>query len=194
MKPICAELALNQVLGSVTATSFATGAQLKQAMDALYQRREIQVARFDAAAFAGSSQRSRSEGFYEANTGLFKQPEEATVEYVQLDLAAVAAGISVSEDDLRTYYKENAQRLAGPEERRASHILINAPKGAPAAEREKAKAKAEELLARVRKDPKSFADVAKKESQDPGSAPTAVTWVTLATVPWSSLLKKLSSR
>ena len=167
------ELALNQVLGSVTATSFATGAQLKQAMDALYQRREIQVARFDAAAFAPKVQANEADlkAFYEANTGLFKQPEEATVEYVQLDLAAVAAGISVSEDDLRTYYKENAQRLAGPEERRASHILINAPKGAPAAEREKAKAKAEELLARVRKDTKSFADVAKKESQDPGSAP-----------------------
>ena len=167
------ELALNQVLGSVTATSFATGAQLKQAMDALYQRREIQVARFDAAAFAPKVQANEADlkAFYEANTGLFKQPEEATVEYVQLDLAAVAAGISVSEDDLRTYYKENAQRLAGPEERRASHILINAPKGAPAAEREKAKAKAEELLARVRKYPKSFADVAKKESQDPGSAP-----------------------
>lgn len=167
------ELALNQVLGSVTATSFATGAQLKQAMDALYQRREIQVARFDAAAFAPMVQANEADlkAFYEANTGLFKQPEEAAVEYVQLDLVAVAAGISVSEDDLRTYYKENAQRLAGPEERRASHILINAPKGAPAAEREKAKAKAEELLERVRKDPKSFADVAKKESQDPGSAP-----------------------
>ena len=167
------ELALNQVLGSVTATSFTTGAQLKQAMDALYQRREIQVARFDAAAFAPKVQANEADlkAFYKANTGLFKQPEEAAVEYVQLDLAAVAAGISVSEDDLRTYYKENAQRLAGPEERRASHILINAPKGAHAAEREKAKAKAEELLERVRKDPKSFADVAKKESQDPGSAP-----------------------
>jgi peptidyl-prolyl cis-trans isomerase D len=168
------ELALNQVLGSVTATSFATDVQLKQAMDALYQRREIQVARFDAAAFVSKVQVNEADlkAFYEANTGLFKQPEEATVEYVQLDLAAVAAGISLSEDDLRTYYKENAQRLAGPEERRASHILINAPKDAPAAEREKVKAKAEALLAQVRKDPKSFADVAKKESQDPGSAPS----------------------
>ena len=167
------ELALNQVLGSVTATSFSTDAQLKQAMDALYQRREIQVARFDSAAFASKVQTGEAElkAFYEANTALFKQPEEATVEYVQLDLASVAAGITLSEDDLRTYYKENAQRLAGPEERRASHILINAPKDAPAAEREKAKAKAAELLAQVRKDPKIFAEVAKKESQDPGSAP-----------------------
>ena len=57
------------------------------------------------------------------------------------------------------------------EERRASHILINAAKTAPAADKAKAKAKAEELLAQVRKAPASFAEVAKKNSQDPGSAP-----------------------
>ena len=44
------------------------------------------------------------------------------------------------------------------------------PKDAPAAERAKAKAKAEELLAAVKKAPDSFAEVAKKNSQDPGSA------------------------
>lgn len=166
------ELALNQVLGSVSSTSFTTAAQLQQAMDALYQRREIQVARFDASAFAGKVQPTEAElkAFYEAHTNQFKQPEAATVEYVQLDLAAVQQGIVLSEDDLRTYYKENAARLTGPEERRASHILINAAKDLPAAEREKAKAKAEQLLAQVRKDPKSFAQVAKANSQDPGSA------------------------
>ena len=166
------EMALSQVLGGVSSTGFATEAQLKQAMDALYQRREVQVARFDAAAFASKVQPSEADlkAYYDGHTSLFQQPEEATVEYVQLDLAAVQAGITLSEDDLRTYYKENAARLAGPEERRASHILITAAKDAPAAEREKAKAKAEELLAQVRKDPKSFAQVAKANSQDPGSA------------------------
>lgn len=166
------ELALNQVLGAVSSTSFTTAAQLQQAMDALYQRREIQVARFDASAFAGKVQPTEAElkAFYESHTSQFKQPEAATVEYVQLDLATVEKSIVLSEDDLRTYYKENAARLAGPEERRASHILINAAKDLPAAEREKAKAKAEQLLAQVRKDPKSFAQVAKANSQDPGSA------------------------
>jgi peptidyl-prolyl cis-trans isomerase D len=166
------EMALSQVLGGVSSTVFATEAQLKQAMDALYQRREVQVARFDAAAFASKVQPTEAElkTYYEGHTSQFQQPEEASVEYVQLDLAAVQAGITLSDDDLRTYYKENAAGLAGPEERRASHILINAPKDAPAAEREKAKAKADELLAQVRKDPKSFAQLAKANSQDPGSA------------------------
>src|SRR4030095_5830595 len=67
-------------------------------------------------------------------------------------------------------YDQNASRIGGQEERRASHILVAVPKGAPEAEKAKAKAKAEELLAQVKKNPDSFAEVAKKNSQDPGSA------------------------
>ena len=93
------------------------------------------------------------------------------MEYVVLDLDSVRSGIRVNEDDLRTYYKENLTRLAAKEERRASHILINAAKDTPAADRDQAKARAQELLAQVRKSPASFAEVAKKSSQDSGSAP-----------------------
>src|SRR4030095_14455317 len=78
--------------------------------------------------------------------------------------------IVVNEADLKNYYEQNALRLGGQEERRASHILIAVPKGAPQADKDKAKAKATELLAAVKKAPDSFAEVAKKNSQDPGSA------------------------
>jgi peptidyl-prolyl cis-trans isomerase D len=80
------------------------------------------------------------------------------------------AGISVPEDDLRKYYAENAARYTVAEERRASHILINAAKDAPAEQRSQAKAKAEALLAELRKNPASFAEVAKKNSNDTASA------------------------
>jgi peptidyl-prolyl cis-trans isomerase D len=82
----------------------------------------------------------------------------------------VGKGIAVSDEELRRYYDENAARFTAAEERRASHILIAADKGAPAAERQKAKARAEELLAEVRKAPGRFAELATKNSQDPGSA------------------------
>jgi peptidyl-prolyl cis-trans isomerase D len=168
------DLSVAQVLGGVAQTAFSTDEQFKQAMDALYQRREIQVARFNPQDFAAKVTPSDAdlEAFYQARTASFQQPEEASVEYLVLDLDAVRAGITVSEDDLRTYYKENLERLSGKEERRASHILINAAKDAPAADQEKAKARAEELLAQVRKNPASFAEVAKKNSQDTGSAPS----------------------
>ena len=167
------ELSVSQVMGGVMSTAFATDAAAKLAFDSLYQRREIQVARFNATDYAKQVNPTEAdiEAFYKANAQRFQQQEQAAVEYVVLDLDSVRSGIRVNEDDLRTYYKENLTRLAAKEERRASHILINAAKDAPAADREQAKARAQELLAHVRKSPASFAEVAKKSSQDSGSAP-----------------------
>ncbi len=168
-----ADLSTRQVIQGVAGTGFATGAQADVALNAYFERREIQVARFNTSDFAGkvSPSDAELETYYKNNPALFQAPEQADIEYVVLDLDAVTKGLTVNEADLKTYYDQNAARLGGQEERRASHILITAPKSAAAAERQKARAKAEELLAAVKKAPDSFADVAKKNSQDPGSAP-----------------------
>ena len=86
-----------------------------------------------------------------------------------LDIESVKKGITLNEADLRTYYEQNVASNAAKEERRASHILIPAAQAAPAADRAAAKARAEELLAAVRQNPASFADLARKHSKD-GSA------------------------
>ncbi len=168
-----ADLSTRQVIQGVAGTGFATAAQADVALNAYFERREIQVARFNTSDFAGKVTLTDAdlETYYRNNPALFQAPEQADIEYVVLDLDAVSRGLTVNEADLKTYYDQNAARLAGQEERRASHILITASKSAPAAERDKAKAKAEELLAAVKKAPESFAEVARKNSQDPGSAP-----------------------
>jgi peptidyl-prolyl cis-trans isomerase D len=169
---LLAELSSRQVLAGVGGTSFATPAQAALSINAYFEKREVQVARFGTADYAGrvNPTDAELEAFYKANAAMFQAPEQANIEYMVLDLATVVKTVTVNEQDLKTYYEQNASRMSGQEERRASHILIAAPKAAPAPEREKAKAKAEELLAAVKKAPESFADVAKKNSQDPGSA------------------------
>ena len=166
------DLAVSQVLGGVIGTSFATDAQANAALDPLFQRREIQVAWFKPADFASKVQPSdeQLQTYYKAHPDQFLQAEQAAVEYVVLDIDSLLAGMVLNEDDLRTYYKENAARMAGKEERRASHILITAAKDAPAAEREKARARATQLLEQARQAPGTFAELARKNSQDPGSA------------------------
>ena len=166
------DISVNQVVGGVMGSTFSTDAQVKLSLDALYQRREVQIARFNPADFSGKVTPTDAdlESYYQAHTADFQQAEQAAVEYVVLDIDSVRAGITLNEDDLRTYYKENVARLAGKEERRASHILINALKDAPAADREKAKTRATQLLEQVRKAPATFAEVAKKSSEDTGSA------------------------
>jgi len=168
------DLSRRQVLEPIVSSAIAPAAAASAALDAMYQQREIQVERFDAKDQLAKAAPSDAEveAYYKdpANAAQFEAPEEAQVEYVVLDLDAVKKGIAVSEDDLRKYYSENEKRYTAPEERRASHILVKADKDAPKAEREKARAKAESLLAEVRKNPQSFAEVARKNSDDEGSA------------------------
>ncbi len=167
------DLSTRQVLAGIGGSGLASSAAADMALNAYLEKREIQLARFNTADFAAKLNPTDAdlEQFYKANEKLFQAPEQASIEYVLLDLDSLKKTITVNEADLKTYYDQNIQRLSGPEERRASHILITVPATAPAAEREKAKAKAQELLAIVQKAPDTFADVARKNSQDPGSAP-----------------------
>jgi peptidyl-prolyl cis-trans isomerase D len=167
------DMSLGQVVGNVMNTALATPAVAGVSMDAFLQRREIQVAQFMAKDFAAqvTATDEALKAYYQAHVAQFQQSEQAKVEYVVLDLKSVRDSIELNEADLQTYYKENAARLAGgQEERRASHILITASKTMPAAEREAAKAKAQALSEQVKANPAQFAQVAKAESQDPGSA------------------------
>ena len=166
------DLSNQQVLASLQASAVASQRQTDSALQAYLQRREIQIQRFEPATFAAKVQVTDAdlEKFYQTQTDRFRSPESADVEYLVLDAASLAKNIQLPEQDIKTYYEQNLQRLSGQEQRRASHILINAAKDAPAAEREKARAKADNLLADVRKDPKSFAQLARKNSDDPGSA------------------------
>ena len=167
-----ADLSRRQVLAVPQSSGFAASAIADVALNAFFEKREIQVAPFNAADFSAKLKPGDAdlEQFYKANEKLFQAPEQADVEYVVLDLEAVMKTVSVNEADLKTYYEQNIQRLTAGEERRASHILIASPATAAAPEREKAKAKASELRAAVIGAPNTFAEVARKNSHDPGSA------------------------
>jgi len=160
-----------QVLTGISGSTLLAAAPAQVALGAYFEKREVQVARFDAAEFAAKITPTDAdiEAYYQANPQQFQAPEQASIEYLVLDLESVKKGIAVNDADLKTYYEQNVASNAGKEERRASHILIAAPKDAPAAERAAAKARAEELLAAVRQNPASFADLARKHSKD-GSA------------------------
>ena len=166
------DLSTRQVLTGVMASGFSSNVAADTALNAYFEKRDIQIARFATADYAAKLNPTDPdlEQFYTANAALFQAPEQANIEYVLFDVETVKKGIVVAEADLKTYYDQNVQRLSGKEERRASHILIASPKSAPDADRQKAKAKAVELAALVKKSPDSFADVARKNSQDPGSA------------------------
>ncbi len=166
------DLSLRQVQGGVVNSAFAPQGVANMALNAFFERRDVQIARFKPADFEDKVKLTDSdiEAYYQANSALFQAAETVDIEYLVLNLDAVKKTISVSEADLRTYFEQNAARSDAKEERRASHILINAPKDMKAAERQKAKEVAQQLLLKVTEKPDTFAATATKFSQDPGSA------------------------
>jgi peptidyl-prolyl cis-trans isomerase D len=166
------DLAVQQVLRAVTDSELLPSSLASSAIGSLLQRREIRLARFDTKDYLARVNPAAAdlEAYYKSHESLFKAPEVATVEYVVLDLDAIKQGITVPEEDLRKFYTENESRFAVAEERHARHILVKADKDAAPDVKQKAKAKAEALLAEVRQNPASFADVAKKNSDDVGTA------------------------
>ena len=167
------DLMLRQVLGGIADSAPPGGAAARGALEALLQQREVQVLRFDSKELAAGLAPTDAElaAFHKAHESEFRTIEQAQIEYVVLDAPALEQGVTVNEPDMRKYYDENAARYTVAEERRASHILIAATKDAPADQRAKARAKAEAVLAELRKNPAGFADAAKKNSDDTLSAP-----------------------
>lgn len=136
------------------------------------EQREVVSASIDPASFVGQVKldENAAKTFYDTNRRLFELPEQAKVEYVVLARQQLAAQVAPSDADIKKWYDDHIASLKQPEERRASHILIAAGKDSPEAERKAAKAKADSLLVELKKNPKSFAALAKQNSQDPGSA------------------------
>lgn len=169
------DLGAEQVLAGITQSAPPSALPASAALDAFLQRRVVQIQRFDPAAYREkvSPSDAEIESYFKANESAFRVPEQASIEYVVLDQEALSRGVTPSDAELRAAYDAalKAKRFSVPEERRASHILIGADKDKPAAERAKAKARAEALLAELRKNPASFAEVARKNSTDSGSAP-----------------------
>lgn len=163
---------MDQVLGSIARSAGGAPAVADAALDALLQRREVQVQHFDASVYRSRVAPTDAdlEAWHKAHAEELRAPEQARIEWVMLDLATLERDTTVSDAELKSYYEQNAGRYTAPEERRARHILVKAEREQPAAERDKARAKAEQLLARLRANPGDFAALARADSDDTGSA------------------------
>ncbi len=108
--------------------------------------------------------------FYDAHKTEFRIPERARVEYLALTLDHITKNIEVTPQEISEWYDKHKSQYETGEERKASHILVAVAKDAKPEAKEAARARAESIAGEARKNPSSFGDLAKKNSQDPGSA------------------------
>jgi len=163
-------LAQSQAQQGVALSGFAPASALKASTDAWFDQRDIQWQRFDTKDYAAAVQPTDAqvEAYYKAHAADFVAPEQAKIEYLVLDAAALQSQVKADPTLVQGYYDANKSRYTTPEERSASYILAKVAPNASPADVAKAKALAESELAEVRKNPAAFSEIARKIPQDGG--------------------------
>ncbi len=138
----------------------------------LAQQREVNEAQFDRKTFMNATRIDDKavQSEYDAHKADYATPAMLRAQYLVLSQATLAEKVQIGDEQARKFYETNAARFQEPERRSASHILIKLDAGADDKSRQAAKAKAEQVLAEVKKSPAQFAALAGKYSADAGSA------------------------
>lgn len=167
-----ANLALQQIPLAVGQSAFPAKAEVDRWIAVLLEERQVSEHVLKRDAFAGGVKVADDavQKYYDSHRAEFELPDQAQVEYVVLSQNDLASRVTVSDADIKAWYESHADRYQGSEERQASHILITVAKDAPESAVKAAKAKADEVLAKLKAAPKDFAKLAKEYSADPGSA------------------------
>lgn len=166
------DLTMQQLVGAVGDSGFVSSTAAEMMLRIQAEERQVAELRLAPEQFLDELKldADAEKKFYDENLKLFETPERVRAEYVIFSIESLLAQTAVTDAEIKQWYESHLDAYQSPEERRASHILITVAANATDAEKAAARAKAEEVLAAVKKTPTKFAELAKQHSQDPGSA------------------------
>ena len=178
MSPLMFELKVRQDLSSrqltdaYTQNGYASNATVDNLIRLNEQQRVVSLVKFDAEAFLKQVKVTDAavDEYYKKNQSEFQTPERARVEYVIFSTESLLSQVVVDDAETKKYFEEHQAEFGTQEQRQAAHILIAVAAQASDADKQAAKAKAEQVLQKVKQSPGNFAALAKEFSQDPGSA------------------------
>lgn len=166
------ELSTRQLVDAFIKNGYSSEAGADNLIRLNEQQRVVSVAQVSPDAFFKQVKIEEAEvkDYYEKNQKEFQTPERARVEYLIFSASALQSQVTVDDAEIKKYYEEHQSEFSTPELRKAAHILIAVDAKASDEDKQAAKSKAEQILQQVRQAPAEFAQLARKHSQDPGSA------------------------
>ena len=162
-----AGMQLDQLRHSFLQASFVPERDVNTIMDLFFQQRDFGYLVVPANKFGQSVvvKQEDVEQYFNQHQHMFVAPEQVKLAYVELSLEQLAQAVEVSEEKLQEYYQKHAALYTVPEEIEASHILINAPTNSDLLKSGEAKAKADDIYAKIKLG-EDFHALAKKYSDD----------------------------
>lgn len=167
------DLEARQISDAVVESAFVGDLAAKRLLQAQLEEREIRELQFKLEPLKKEVQldENAAHDYYDANLTRFERAPRLRAEYLVFDTEALRKKVNVTDQEIEDFYKKSGDSFGQPEERKARHILIEVAADAPDDVVAQAQVKAEAILAELRAAPERFEELAKKESQDPGSAP-----------------------
>lgn len=165
------ELSITQLRNALINSTFATDYAVATEWKLTNQSRNVSYIEFKQDEFKKNITVSDSdiEKHYQENSFRYMNPEQVSVRYVELTADNLATEIPVSEKELKKHYDAYVAAVQTNEQRKSRHILVNLASDAPVEEQKKAKEKID-MIAQQIKDGGDFSELAKKYSDDEGSA------------------------
>jgi len=167
------EIIINRLRSLIAASAKVSDAEVRTA----YYKQNVKI-KFDYAVIASDALKdsikptdAELEAFFKKNAARYAAavPEQRQVTYFSIGPSDIPGGIpQVNQAEIQQYFQQHQSEYSVPEQARSRHILIKVAAGADAKTDAAAKAKAEGLLKQIQGGA-NFAELAAKNSDDPGS-------------------------
>ncbi len=165
------DLSLQPMQDALSGSHIVSATQTQRWMQLNEQQREVAVALLTNQSLQAqiNIDDATAKAQYEKNAANYQSPEQVKLEYFILGQAGIASQQSIDAAAVKAAYDARGKEFATAEERQASHILVGLTKDGKPVDRDAAKKKAEDIFAKVQADPSKFSELAKANSDDPGS-------------------------
>ncbi len=162
-------LATEQLRTGVVVSALFTSAEQDRLIALLRQQRELHYTVLPLEKYRASAQVDDAaiQDYFEKNRERFLSPERVRVQFIELKLARIAEEIAIDEEELKAAYQEQTARYGRPEERSASHILIQLPPNASETQVGTARARAQKISDRIRSGEQTFEQALQEARADP---------------------------
>jgi peptidyl-prolyl cis-trans isomerase D len=160
-----------QLSQALQASTFITDLEMQEILRLQNQTRDLAYFTIKTDDYKSDEEISADEieAYYAAHQEEFRVPEQVKLEYILLDAEMVGSTVDVDDASLQGYYENHQESYGQPEQRQASHILIRLEADAEQASIDAVKNKIDSLFERIQQG-EDFAELAKANSEDPGSA------------------------
>jgi peptidyl-prolyl cis-trans isomerase D len=165
------QLTIQRLLGVLADSAHVTEAEVRERYRFEQEKINLQFIRFSANDYLSDVKITDEDvqKFYERNKESLKEPLKVQVEYIPYAFDQFSGPVQLTDKEIKDYYNANRlTKFTTPKQAKVRYIMVRLDPGADDKQKENARVRANRLLAEARGG-KNFAELARKESEDPSA-------------------------